>query len=135
MSMPRLPRSLAGILILVLLLSPGGCAERPVEVEGVPSWLPIYPGSDVSPMFETPTEQGSQGAVSFTIPATARDAISFYRDKLEATGFEVKIIPFRSDLGRGARIEGGDSKTGFHAIFNEEEGETASAIFNYTQAR
>lgn len=120
------------LLVLLALTACSGSPPAP-RVEGVPAWLPVYPDSEVQPLFEAATEpQGIRGAVSFRIPAEAGEAVQFYRDRFEAAHFEVRVSPFRSDAGRGARIEGGDSKTGFHAIVSQEDDGTCSAVFNYT---
>lgn len=126
---------ICGLLLVVTLAACSGSQPAP-RVEGVPAWLPVYPDSEVQPLFEAPTAEGGvQGAVSFLIPAEAGAVVKFYRDRFEAAHLEVEIVPFRSDAGRGARIEGGDSETGFHAIVSEEGDGTSSAIFNYTAKR
>ena len=128
----------AGACGLALLVTLAACSgSRPsVEVEGVPPWLPVYPDSRVQPMFETPTQEGGvRGAVSFQIPAEAGEVVAFYRDRFEAARLQVRVHPFRSETGRGARLEGGDAETGFHAIVSEEDDGTTSAIFNYTAKR
>lgn len=121
-------------LLLVLALAACSGAQPAPQVEGVPAWLPVYPDSEVQPLFEAPNaEGGTQGAVSFRVPAEAGEVVKFYRDQLEAADFEVEVLPFRSDVGRGVRIEGGDSKTGFHAIVTEEDDGTATVVANYTE--
>jgi len=127
-------RILALAILWLLVLGCSGAGSRE-QVEGLPTWLPVYSGSEIQPLYQTPTEEGSQGAVSFVVPASAGDVVKFYRDRFEQAGFEVKVLPFRSQVGRGARLEGGDSKIGFHALIEEENGDTATAVFNYTQAR
>ena len=122
-------------LLLVLVLVIGCSPSQPAAlVEGVPAWLPVYPDNEVQPLFEAPNEQGgTRGAVSFHIPAEASEVVKFYRDQLEAADLEVEVLPFRSEAGRGARLEGGDSKIGFHAIVSEEGDGTATVIVNYTE--
>jgi hypothetical protein len=126
---------ICGFVLLAILVACSGSHLAP-RVKGVPAWLPVYPDSEVQPKFEAPTEQGGvQGAVSFQIPAHAGDVVEFYRDRFEAAKLEVEVLPFRSSIGRGVRIEGGDTKTGFHAIVSQEDDGTTSAIFNYIAKR
>jgi len=62
------------------------------EAEGMPGWVERVAGMPESPerVYSMRSEEGFMGAVAWQGDGSARDVLSFYRDWLEGTGFEIR---------------------------------------------
>lgn len=126
---------------LLALLAPAGfltgCTGSVTAVgatvEGAPQWLPVYPGSEAELVYSLDGESETTGALSLVTGDEAGEVVTFYRDRMEAQQFRLRVYPFRTDFGRGARIDGHseDETRGFHATVTPEEGRT-TVLINYT---
>jgi hypothetical protein len=97
--------------------------------------MPVVPGSEVQPLMENPTEEGVAGVLSVVTDADAREVVAFYRDELKKRGFKLRIAPFETSHGRGARISGHSAAEteGVNLTVTPEEGST-TVLVNYTYA-
>ena len=138
-ALPRLALPCLTLLLVTLAAGLVGCSGE-VARQGTaeaPDWLPEYPGAEETSVFETPTEQGSKGTVAWTTSDGASEVVSFFKEELEAAGFDVKIIPYPTDHGRGASLQGHSASEteGFFLIISPQEDGGSSVFINYEQAR
>lgn len=127
------------LALLLLSLGLAGCSGEAAR-EGTaeaPEWLPRYPGAEETSVFETPTEEGSKGTVALTTADGASEVMSFYKKELEADGFDLEIIPYPTDHGRGASLQGHSASEteGLFLIVSPREDGGSSVFINYEQAR
>lgn len=72
----------------------GSQARIGVTGEALPDWIPVYPGSSPTVSFVNESEGRTDGAFSFSTDGEAEEILNFYRQALEAAGFEVDATTF-----------------------------------------
>lgn len=142
--MPRFrPRTFVVPLLLTLLAACGGNApggagqESAAGEDGIPAWIPAYPGSEMELVYSRPTDEGVEGAVNVATDDGPRDVVIFYRDQLEEAEFEVDLAPYDTEYGRGAILNAhsvGETEGFFATITPADDGGTG-VVINYAEAK
>lgn len=110
---------------------PDPATAAPVLDRGL-AWLPVFPDSAVQPLIEQQAEDGVSGTLTLVAEADAREVVRFYRDELEARQFKLRISPFETPHGRGARISGHNASETQGLNATVTPGETSTTVLiNY----
>jgi hypothetical protein len=92
------------------------------EAIELPSWLPEYPrGSAIEATFSATIEGVDQGAFGFSTADAPAEVLAFYRERLEAEGFQ---------LQENTSSEGGEVIGGMLTAASDEEERGATVIAN-----
>ncbi len=59
--------------------------------EDLPSWIPVYPGSEVTATYVATADQGSGGSFSLTTSDSVDTVYEHYRSTLESAGFQIQV--------------------------------------------
>jgi hypothetical protein len=65
----------------------------------LPSWLPVYPGTEDRGTFSISSQDGLSGSCSFKTDDSVERVASFYEDSLEQAGFSVRKTETRTPEG------------------------------------
>jgi hypothetical protein len=97
----------------------GGDPQRGVlEVEGsegrvriggggeVPSWVPVYPGTEPQALFTQDDPRQVGGMIELQTSHSLDRVAAFYRERLEGLGYEVNETRFSGPDGEGALVAG-----------------------------
>jgi len=113
-----------------VVFSTGGAVS-----EDLPSWVPVYPGSEPSNRHTMSTGDEQTGGFQLETSASVAEALEFYRAALQDEGFEVSVNTFTQDDSEGGMVNGSHDQLGrtVVAILNSEGGGTTTINVNYSQ--
>jgi len=78
----------------------------------VPSWVPIYPGTEPTGHFTMTSDSGTNVSFSLQTDDAVQKVLSFYKEKLEAEGFTTSVSSFSGDGSQGAFVSARDEAGG-----------------------
>ena len=88
----------------------GGTASRlrigGGDADEIPSWVPVYPGTEPASTFLSATDEGTQGAFSVTTGDAPDEVLSWYGDEVEDLGMEPQRSTFDIAGNRGGTVAG-----------------------------
>jgi len=113
-----------------VVLSTGGAVS-----DDVPSWVPVYPGSEPTSRHTMRTDEEQTGGFELETSASVKEALDFYRAALEGEGFEVSMNTFTQDESEGGMVNGshGDKGRNVVAIFSAEGGGPTKIVISYSE--
>ena len=113
-----------------VVFSTGGAVS-----EDVPSWVPVYPGSDPTSRHTMRTEEEQTGGFELETSASVKEALDFYKAALEAEGYEVAVNTFTQDDSEGGMVNGSHSEKGRNvvAIFSSDSGGPTKIVISYSE--
>ena len=113
-----------------VVLATGAAASDDVE-----SWVPVYPGSEPANRHSMRTDEEMSGGFELETTASVAEALEFYRNALEAEGYEVAVNTFTQDDSEGGMVNGSHADKGRNvvAIFNSEGGGPTKIVVSYSQ--
>ncbi|MEO8504712.1 MAG: hypothetical protein ABI609_12510 [Acidobacteriota bacterium] len=95
-----------------------------------PSWLPIYPGAEVSGNYDATTAEGHAGAITVSTADSVDKVMAFYEEKLKDAGFRVEKITLGGTAGNGGTVTGtseGDKRT-VGVVLSSSDGKTQAMV-------
>ena len=95
----------------------------------LPSWLPIYPGSEPQGTFSSETPDGRAGAYTIETDDSIDDVIDYYVDKLEGKGFQI-LQRARTSLGASLSAQSPDESLTVN-IAASTVGDKVQAVVNF----
>jgi len=101
----------------------------------LPSWIPVYPGSDGKAKFAfsgTAQGEGEAGSFVFTTTDDADRVKSFYADKAKEIGMKINLETTAADSQMIVAADEGDHQRSLSVIIGSRSGETT---VNVTYAR
>ncbi len=103
--------------------------------EDVPSWVPVYPGTEATSRHTMRTEDEQTGGFELETADTVKEALEFYKAALEGEGFEVVVNTFSQDDSEGGMVNGSHGEKGRNvvAIFNSEGGGPTKIVVSYSE--
>jgi len=110
------------------VLSTGGAVS-----EELPSWVPVYPGSEPESRHTMRTDDMVTGGFELTTSASVDQVVEFYRSNLKGDGFVVNVNTFSGDDGKGGMVNARDDGGGRSVVViigTEEAATTASVSYN-----
>jgi uncharacterized protein YneF (UPF0154 family) len=113
-----------------VVLATGAAASEDIE-----SWVPVYPGSEPANRHSMRTEEEMSGGFELETSASVAEALEFYRNALEAEGYEVAVNTFTQDDSEGGMVNGSHADEGRNvvAIFNSEGGGPTKIVVSYSR--
>jgi hypothetical protein len=108
----------------------GGTAQITVSGAKLPSWIPIYPGTEPSANFVTTSGEQTTGSFGFNASTGPNPILEFYRERLEADGFTVETTTFPTGGSLTARREGREM-----TLFLAGWGDTLRAQGGFTETQ
>jgi len=113
-----------------VVFSTGGAVS-----EDVPSWVPVYPGTEASNRHTMRSEKEQTGGFELETSDSVTAALDFYRAALEAEGYEVTVNTFTQDDSEGGMVNATHGEKGRNvvAIFNSEGGGPTKIVVSYSE--
>jgi hypothetical protein len=97
----------------------------------IPSWLPIYPGTEPQGTYSTEDADGRTGAFTIETHDSLDDLIDFYAEKLEGKGFKV-LQRAKTNLGASLNAQSPDESLTV-SIAASAVGDKVQAVVNFTE--
>jgi len=115
-----------------------GSAKMGVGIsDEAPSWLPMYPNSDVQWDFSVRNKDGQKGALHFITTDPPEIVIRFYENEFKQAGFRVLTTAVQQGTGRTSYITAEDDtrkRTGSATVFpNTGGGNRVQVLFESKQ--
>ena len=104
--------------------------------EKIPSWIPRYEGTAPDGFFSSSSEGEKSGACSIQTSDDPKQVLSFYRDQLEAAGFELQeqtIASGKQQVTILSASNEGESKQLQLTASREEGASETTVMLNYTE--
>jgi hypothetical protein len=89
----------------------------------VPAWVPIYPGTQAQVAFSSDDASSTSGIASLETADSLDRVLGYFRQQLEAAGYEVSESRFSGPDGEGALVAG-ENKRQKHSLQVALEGTT-----------
>jgi hypothetical protein len=100
-------------------------------VGDIPAWVPVLPGSETESPHVVESEGKTSGGFQLRSTESVEAATAFYRERLEADGFEVNVNSFSvGEADSGAVVIGsqGDGQRSVTAMIRTDEGATRVVV-------
>jgi archaellum component FlaG (FlaF/FlaG flagellin family) len=96
----------------------------------VPSWVPIYPGTDPAGGTTMKSSDGMTGNFELTTDDPVAGVIAFYQETLKARGFTVSVNTFTGEGSDGGMVNASaaDEKKSVVVVISREDGPTKVAV-------
>jgi len=113
-----------------VVFSTGGAVS-----EDVPSWVPVYPGSEPTSRHTMRTEEEQTGGFELETADSMEEALDFYKKALESEGYEVTMNTFTQDDSKGGMVNATHGEQGRNvvAIFSSESGGPTKIVISYSE--
>jgi hypothetical protein len=102
----------------------------------LPPWVPVYPGVEASSPHVVESEGKTSGGLQLTV-ADGVDAVAdFYRSKLEADGFSVRVNEFEAgEAATGAVVNGSDAagKRSVTAMIRRDDDGVTNVVVSFQE--
>jgi hypothetical protein len=80
--------------------------------EDVPEWVPVWPDAELEGRSTMRHSGGLNGGFQLVAPVTTAEAVEFYRERLDAAGFDVRVSTYSTEDGEGGMVNGTDEAGG-----------------------
>jgi hypothetical protein len=74
--------------------------------DDIPSWVPIYPGTEPASNFTSTTDEGTQGAFSLSTSDAPDEVLDWYAEEVQDLGMTPERSTFSTPASRGGLISG-----------------------------
>ena len=107
-----------------------------VVSEGLPAWVPVYPGAEPTNRHSLNTADSISGGFQLETSDPVAGVLEFYRSALEGEGYAISVNTFSQDDAQGGMVNGSHEDSGrtVMAILNSEDGTTTVNV-NYSDQR
>jgi uncharacterized protein YneF (UPF0154 family) len=78
------------------------------SAKDLPSWVPVYPGTEPSSRHSMRTETTLSGGFEIATDDALADVLEFYRSELESEGYEISVNTYTQDATEGGMVNGSD---------------------------
>jgi len=97
----------------------------------IPSWVPVYPGTEPASNFISTTDEGTQGAFSLSTGDEPDEVLDWYADEVEDLGMAPERSTFSTPESRGGLISGEAGERGLNVtVMNQGEGTLVTVTFS-----
>lgn len=98
--------------------------------EAIPEWVPVLDGSEPTNRHTMRTGDGVNGGFQLTSDRSADEVLSFYRGRLEAAGFTVRVNTFDGGDATGGMVNATDEAGGRNVVVmaRAEDGATSVTV-------
>jgi len=112
-----------------VVFSTGGAVS-----EDLPSWVPVYPGSEPTGRHSMRTETEQTGGFELETSDSVKEALEYYKAALEGEGYEVTMNTFAQDDSEGGMVNATHDEKGRNvvAIFASEGGGPTKITVSYS---
>ena len=95
----------------------------------VPDWVPIFTDSKFAGNYNASTPDGNAGAVTITTSAPVANVMAFYKQRLEAAGFQVQTLTLDGPTSGGTVIgTAADRKRAVNVVISVADGKTQAMV-------
>ncbi len=96
----------------------------------IPSWVPIYPGTEPTSNFVSTTDEGTQGAFSLGTTDEPDEVLDWYADEVEGLGMTPERSTFSTPVSRGGLVSGEAGGRQLNAtVMSQDEGTLVTVTF------
>jgi len=105
------------------------------SAKDLPSWVPMYPGTEPSSRHSMRTETTLSGGFEITTDDAVADVLEFYRSELESAGYEISVNTYSQDDTEGGMVNGNNEaeQRSVVVILSREAGENTKAVVSFNQ--
>jgi hypothetical protein len=105
------------------------------SAKDLPSWVPMYPGTEPSSRHSMRTETTLSGGFEITTDDAVADVLEFYRSELESAGYEISVNTYTQDDTEGGMVNGNNEaeQRSVVVILSREAGENTKAVVSFNQ--
>lgn len=86
------------------------------STKDLPSWLPVYPGSDPQASYSSTMDEGVSGGFQFQTTDSADLIVQFYEEKLKKKGFKVNTSSYKQDGKLAGGFVGAETDDGVKTV-------------------
>ncbi len=107
---------------------------RPTDKD-VPSWVPMYPGTEPSSRHSMRTETTVSGGFEIGTADPVADVLEFYRSELDGAGYTVSVNTYSQDDTQGGMVNGSHEaeQRSVVVIISREAGENTTAVVSFNE--
>lgn len=101
----------------------------------LPSWVPMYPGTEPTSRHSMRTETTASGGFEVTTSDPVADVLEFYRSKLDAAGYTLSVNTYTQDDTEGGMVNGSNEaeQRSVVVIISREAGEDTRAVVSFNE--
>jgi uncharacterized protein YneF (UPF0154 family) len=105
------------------------------SAKDLPSWVPVYPGTEPSSRHSMRTETTLSGGFEIATDDALADVLEFYRSELESAGYEISVNTYTQDATEGGMVNGSDEaeQRSIVVILSREAGENTKAVVSFNE--
>jgi len=101
----------------------------------LPSWVPMYPGTEPASRHSMRTETTLSGGFEVSTADDVADVLEFYRSELDAAGYTVSVNTYTQDDTEGGMVNGSNEaeQRSVVVIISREAGENTTAVVSFNE--
>jgi len=101
----------------------------------IPSWVPMYPGTEPSSRHSMRTDTTASGGFEVTTADPVADVLEFYREALESAGYAISVNTYTQDGTEGGMVNGNNEaeERSVVVIINREAGQDTTAVVSFNE--
>ena len=101
----------------------------------LPSWVPMYPGTEPASRHSMRTETTLSGGFEVSTADAVADVLEFYRSELDAAGYTVSVNTYTQDDTEGGMVNGSNEaeQRSVVVIISREAGENTTAVVSFNE--
>jgi uncharacterized protein YneF (UPF0154 family) len=105
------------------------------SAKDLPSWVPMYPGTEPTSRHSMRTETTLSGGFEITTEDAVADVLEFYRSELESAGYEISVNTYTQDETEGGMVNGNNEAEhrSIIVILSREAGENTKAVVSFNE--
>ncbi len=103
--------------------------------QDLPSWVPMYPGTQPSSRHSMRTETTLSGGFEITTADAVADVLEFYRAALESAGYSISVNTYTQDTTEGGMVNGNNEaeERSVVVILSREAGDSTKAVVSFNE--
>ena len=105
------------------------------SAQDLPSWVPMYPGTEPTSRHSMRTETTLSGGFEVTTSDAVADVLEFYRSELDSAGYTMSVNTYTQDDTEGGMVNGNNEaeQRAVIIIISREAGEDTKAVVSFNE--
>ena len=105
------------------------------SAKDIPSWVPMYPGTEPASRHSMRTETTVSGGFEVATTDPVADVLEFYREALESAGYAISVNTYTQDDTEGGMVNGNNEaeQRSVVVIISREAGEDTKAMVSFNE--
>lgn len=105
------------------------------SAKDLPSWVPMYPGTEPASRHSMRTETSLSGGFEVTTDDAVAEVLEFYRAALESAGYSISVNTYTQDDTEGGMVNGNNEaeQRSIVVILSREAGQSTKAVVSFNE--